>query len=121
MKDKTRLMMTKIFGASLVLGIVVFLIYVFITESEGGLPPMTLFWLLVPAAAIIVVLIIFLKRMSSGVKSGLPLQDEMSQRLKEKTGYLSFMAIMCSTSASRLKKSTSAFMVGVLYTINPSE
>lgn len=97
MKDKTRLLPMKIFGVTLVAGIVTFLGTVFIYESSQGLSPISMFWLLVPATLVIVILVIFLRRLSTGVKKGLPIDDEMSQRIKERAGYLSFMITMWFT------------------------
>ncbi len=94
MKDKTRLLLMKIFGVFLVAGIIAFLGYVFLVEGREGLSPISLIWLLVPAVMVILILILTLKRISSGVKSGLPLDDEMSRRIKDRAGYLSFLATL---------------------------
>jgi hypothetical protein len=92
MKDKTRLLFMKVFGTVLVALIVVFLAGIFIFESgEGGFDP-ALLVTLVPAAAIIIILLVTTSRLSMGVRSGLPIQDEMSQRIKERAGYLTLMA-----------------------------
>ena len=91
MKDKTRLKFMKLFGATLVAGIIVFLAILFVVESrEGGFNPVLLITL-VPAAAIIFILVANMKRLSTGVKSGLPIEDELSQRMKERAGYLTCM------------------------------
>ena len=47
---------------------------------------------MIPAAAIIIILVATTRRLSRGVRSGLPMQDEMSQRIKERAGYLTSMA-----------------------------
>jgi hypothetical protein len=92
MKDETRLLFMKVFGTILVALMVVFLAGLFIFESgESGLDP-ALLVTLVPAAAIIIVLVATMSRLGRGVKSGLPIQDEMSQRIKERSGYLTLMA-----------------------------
>lgn len=91
MKDKTRLLITKVFGVVMVLGIVFFLAGVFIYESAGGMSLIDMMLLLAPAILVIAVLIMFLRRMDRGVKAGLPLDDEMSKRLKERAGYLTFV------------------------------
>ena len=94
MKDKARLFWMKLFGATLVAGIIVFLAYVFVTETmESGFSPVLLLTL-VPAAAIILILVATVKRLSKGVKSGLPVDDELSQRLKERAGYLTCLATL---------------------------
>ncbi|MBN2330648.1 MAG: hypothetical protein JXC85_02435 [Candidatus Aenigmarchaeota archaeon] len=88
MKDKTRLFWMKLFGVTLIAVIFVFLASLFIVESrEGGFDTILLITL-VPAAAIIFILLANLKRLSRGVKSGLPIDDELSQRVKERAGYL---------------------------------
>ena len=88
MKDKTRLSFMKLFGATLIAGILVFLAVLFVTEyRQNGFDPVLLLTL-VPAAAIILILLANIKRLSVGVKSGLPIDDELSQRLKERSGYL---------------------------------
>ena len=91
MKDKKKLLLTKIGGVILVAAIITFLGYVFVFEASEGLSLMSLFWLLVPAILIIAILILFLKRLSTGLKKGLPLDDEMSKRIKDRAGYLTLM------------------------------
>jgi hypothetical protein len=91
MKDKTRLLLTKIGGTILVVGIIGFLGSVLMFEAGEGLSLMSLIWLIIPAVLIIAILIMLLRRLSTNVKKGLPIDDEMSRRVKERTGYLAFM------------------------------
>lgn len=93
MNDKKRLRFMKVFGVVLVTFIVLFLSYVFMIESADGLDPMLLI-ILLPAAAIIIVLLLKLSWLSKGVKSGLPLNDEMSESIKNRAGYLAFMVTL---------------------------
>jgi hypothetical protein len=91
MKDRTRFTLMKAFGAVLIAGIALFMGYVFVFELGENTSPDTLFWLLAPAVLIIAILVLFLKRMGQGIRKGLPLEDEMSKRIKERAGYLAFM------------------------------
>ncbi len=93
MDDKKRLQGMKVFGVLLVTFIVAFLAYVFVSESQAGFDPMLLV-LLLPAVAIITVLLLNISRLSKGVRSGLPLKDEMSERIKERAGYLTLMVTL---------------------------
>lgn len=91
MRDKTRLKFMKLFGATLIAVIVVFLAILFTVETnENGFNPALLITL-IPAAIIIIMLLLMIKRLSRGVKTGLPIDDEMSQRIKERAGYLTCM------------------------------
>ncbi len=93
MEDKKRLRFMKVFGAVLVTFIVAFLAYVFMIESASGFDPMLLI-ILLPAAAIIITLMLNISRLGAGVRSGLPLRDEMSDKIKNRAGYLSLMATL---------------------------
>jgi hypothetical protein len=93
MDDKGRLRFMKVFGVALVAFIILIIVSIFITESQAGFSP-TLLIILLPAAAIIITLLLNVKNLSRGVKSGLPLRDEMSERIKERAGYLSLMATL---------------------------
>ena len=88
MKDKRKLFWMRLLGVTLIAGIVVFLALLFISESMDGVFDPLLLITLVPAAAIIFILLANLSRLSKGVKSGLPVDDELSQRVKERAGYL---------------------------------
>lgn len=91
MEDKKRFSLMKGFGVALIAFILLFLAMIFITESIKGDFTQTLLILLLPAAAIILILLANIKRLSKGVKSGLPVNDELSQRVKERAGYLTCM------------------------------
>jgi hypothetical protein len=91
MNDRTRLKFMKLFGVTLIAIIIVFVIGIFIFETgESGFDP-ALLLILAPAALIIIMLVVLIKKMSKGVKSGLPIDDELSQRIKERAGYLTCM------------------------------
>lgn len=90
MDDRTKLKLMKIFGGIFILIIILFLAHIFITEMSAGTYSPALLITLVPAAAIIAVLVIMIGKRSRDVKSGLPVQDEMTQRLKERAGYIAY-------------------------------
>lgn len=91
MNDKKRLRFMKVFGIALITVMILFLAFVFITESrESGFSPVLLITL-VPAAGIIFILLANLHMLSRGVKSGLPVNDELSNRVKERAGYMTCM------------------------------
>ena len=46
---------------------------------------------MLPAILIILVLLLRIKIQSEGVKSGLPMDDELSKRMKERAGYLTYL------------------------------
>ena len=53
-------------------------------------------WLLVsaiPLAGITIFMAFFLSRKRKSVKSGIPLDDEMSQRIKERAGYIAYLTV----------------------------
>ena len=81
----------KLIGGLFVLGIIGFLVAIFAVEISSGTFSISLFIILVPAIFIIATLIILVKRQSAGVASGLPLDDEMSKRVKERAGYLTYL------------------------------
>jgi len=86
-----RLRLMKVIGAVVVAVILLFLVMLFTIEiNQSGFNP-TLLITLIPAAAIIILLVVFIMRLSKGVKTGLPISDEMSQRIKERAGYLTSM------------------------------
>ena len=92
-QDKLRLKLLWIFFAILILGLASFLITIFVTE---GVPTKldTWFWLLLPAVLVVLIAALMVRRTSSGVKSGFPLKDERSEKLKEKAGYKAFLVSM---------------------------
>ena len=91
MKDKTKLLVMKIGGALLALGIILFLVTVAAEEMiQGTLTPVFIV-AAIPAVAIIALLIIMIRKQGLGVKSGLPLHDEMSNRIKQRAGYYSYL------------------------------
>jgi hypothetical protein len=90
MDDKRKLLFMKLIGGVFVAGIIIFLTSIFIVEIASGTFNLTLFVILIPAILIIAVLIILVKRQSEGVQSGLPIDDEMSTRIKERAGYLTY-------------------------------
>ena len=89
MKDKTKVRLIKLFGVAFVLGIIAFLATLFVVETvaSGSFNPILLITV-IPAIAIVIFMAIFIKRKSESVKSGLPIDDEMSQKIKERAGYL---------------------------------
>ena len=90
MNDRARLKLMKIGGAIFILGIIMFLIMIFVAEISAGTFSPLLFTTLLPAAAIIAVLVIMIGKRSRDVKKGLPVHDEMTQRLKERAGYIAY-------------------------------
>lgn len=94
MDDKKRLWFMKVFGVVLVAFIILIITNIFVIETgESGFSP-TLLVILLPAAAIIITLLLNISRLSRGVKSNLPLKDEMSERIKNRAGYLTLMATL---------------------------
>ena len=67
-----------------------FLIMIFVNEISAGTFSPTLFVILLPAAGIVAILLIIISKRSREVKSGLPIQDEMTKRLKERAGYMAY-------------------------------
>jgi|GEM_PF-6447067 len=90
MDDRARLKIMKVGGVILILGIIMFLIMIFVTEISAGTFSPLLFITLLPAATIIAVLVLLISRRSRDVKAGLPVHDEMTQRLKERAGYIAY-------------------------------
>ena len=90
MNDKAKLKLMKIVGGIFILAIIMFLVYVFVFEISAGTYSPALLITLAPAAAIIAVMVIMISKRSRDVKSGLPVQDEMTQRLKERAGYMAY-------------------------------
>lgn len=90
MDDKRKLLFMKLIGGVFTAGIIIFLASIFIVEIASGTFNITLFIILVPAILIIAVLLILIKRQSEGVESGIPIDDEMSKRIKERAGYLTY-------------------------------
>jgi len=90
MDDSARLKTMKIGGGILILGITMFLVFIFVTEISAGTFSPLLFVTLLPAAAIIAVLLLMISRRSRDVMAGLPVHDEMTQRLKERAGYIAY-------------------------------
>jgi hypothetical protein len=90
MNDKARLKLMKIGGAIFILVIVLFLATIFINEIAAGTFSPLLYVTLMPAVAIIALLVGMIATRSKQVKSGLPIQDEMSKRLKERAGYIAY-------------------------------
>lgn len=84
----------KLIGGVFVAGIIVFLASIFIIEITSGTFNITLLIILIPAILIILVLLLRIKYQSEGVKSGLPIDDEMSKRIKERAGYLTYLITM---------------------------
>ena len=90
MDDRVKLKLMKIIGGIFILAIIMFLVYVFVSEISAGTYSPSLLITLAPAAIIIAVLIIMISKRSRDVKKGLPVQDEMTQRLKERAGYIAY-------------------------------
>jgi peptidoglycan/LPS O-acetylase OafA/YrhL len=90
MNDKTKLKLMKIFGAIFILIIVLILATIFINELATGTYSPLLLITVLPAVAIIAVLLLMISKRSKDVKSGLPVKDEMTQRIKERAGYIAY-------------------------------
>jgi ABC-type transport system involved in multi-copper enzyme maturation permease subunit len=90
MNDKQKLKLMKVGGVILTFLIILILSSIFINEISSGTFSPLLYVTLMPAVAIIALLIGMIVKRSKEVKAGLPLHDEMSQRLKERAGYIAY-------------------------------
>jgi ABC-type branched-subunit amino acid transport system permease subunit len=94
MDDKRKLFWMKLIGGVFIAGIIIFLASIFIIEITSDTFNITLLIILIPAILIILVLLLRIKYQSEGIKSGLPIDDEMSKRIKERAGYLTYLITM---------------------------
>jgi hypothetical protein len=91
MNDEKKLSIMKIIGGLFIAGIIIFIATIFIIEIQSGTYTIWLFIIIIPAILIVLTLFLLIKRQSEGVKSGLPLDDEMSMRIKERAGYNTYL------------------------------
>jgi hypothetical protein len=94
MDDNNKFLIMKLFGGILVIGIILILISIFIVEISAGTFNLTLLIILLPAILIIAILIFRINQIGEGVKSGVPLDDELSTRIKERAGYYTYISTM---------------------------
>jgi hypothetical protein len=94
MNDEKKLSIMKIIGGLFIAGIIIFIATIFVIEISSGTFTIWLFILVIPAILIILTLLLLIRRQSEGVKSGLPLDDEMSMRIKERAGYNTYLITM---------------------------
>ena len=94
MNEEKKLSMMKIIGGLFVAGIIIFITTIIVIEISSGTFTIWLIIIVIPAILIILTLYLLIKRQSEGVKSGLPLDDEMSMRMKERAGYNTYLITM---------------------------